>query len=57
MRSSIRLLTSGLALAACCWSASTLAALHALQELHADGSLTLYGADAVQRDAAGKLSI
>jgi len=31
--------------------------LHALQELHAEGSLTVYGTTVVQRDASGKLSI
>ncbi len=31
--------------------------LHALQELHAEGSLTVYGTDVLQRDADGRLSI
>jgi len=32
-------------------------ALHALQGLHAEGSLTMYGTSVVHRDASGKLSI
>ncbi len=31
--------------------------LHALQELHAEGSLTVYGTDVLQRDADGRLAI
>ncbi len=31
--------------------------LHALQELHAEGSLTVWGTDVLQRDAGGKIAI
>jgi len=31
--------------------------LHVLQELHAEGSLTVWGTDVLQRDAGGKLTI